>query len=872
LNVISKAYRRADVALGRFVAGAAKAIGGGAVRFAGRATVTLSSLWRTAIDYSRVDPLANSAVMACLLWVCRTFPEAPVRVLRRTATGTLDPVPLHPLAALLERPNPYYSGPLLWMATVADFNAGGNAYWYKVRSAAGRVVQLWWLPATTIEPYFPQDGSVYIAHYEYKPGGATIAIPVEDVVHFRFGLDPKNVRKGLSPLASVLREVYADDEAANFGAALLRNLGVPGVVIAPGAGGVGVDEGGAEAIKARFMEKFGGDKRGEPMVLAQPSDVKVLSFSPEQMDLKMLRRLPEERVSAVLGVPAVVAGLGAGLDRSCVPAYARVQTPYGTKTIAEIEAGAVVWSFKDGQIVPRLVEHKWPARRDVVYEVRTSNRRLHLTGNHPLMVRVPGHSDGPNEARRPRYEWRSVGDVRVGDHIIFAKSYPDQGGTTLPDGRPATAEALQFFGAIIGDGTVSPGVGVRIAMPLTDRCAATYRGLATTLFTKQARQSGGVIAVQRAVARAPITIQQRERDFGFSSAEASRWLATLGLSGRAHTKRVPSWVYGLSRDLRLAFLAGVVDSDGYVDARGALTVTFCNRALLEDVRDLAIGLGIRCSNVGHRVMTADVLPQAGTRDRYESWTFTASSARQVADIPFADPLYRARAEANPQRHRAEGFDACKASLSDDLGFAEVKAIVPLGEMDVYDLTVEDGHSFFCENVLVSNTYSNMAEAREAAYESNIIPTQRLLAAEIASQLLPDFEGNPERFTVDFDISGIHILQEDKNALIDRWLRLVLGGTAQIAEARAAAGLEVRDEHKVYLVPSGRRLVRDLGEVTDQADAARTARIDRAGGPVTGDAGNDEPETPEEPVVPDGADAEKARRNGHARGAPVEVIA
>ena len=32
------------------------------------------------------------------------------------------------------------------------------------------------------------------------------------------------------------------------------------------------------------------------------------------MKLQELRRLPEERVSAVLGVPAILAGLGAGLD------------------------------------------------------------------------------------------------------------------------------------------------------------------------------------------------------------------------------------------------------------------------------------------------------------------------------------------------------------------------------------------------------------------------------------------------------------------------------------------------------------------------------------------------------------------------------
>ena len=43
-------------------------------------------------------------------------------------------------------------------------------------------------------------------------------------------------------------------------------------------------------------------------------NVEVVSFSPDQMNLSELRKIPEERVSAVLGVPAILAGLGAGLD------------------------------------------------------------------------------------------------------------------------------------------------------------------------------------------------------------------------------------------------------------------------------------------------------------------------------------------------------------------------------------------------------------------------------------------------------------------------------------------------------------------------------------------------------------------------------
>ena len=45
-------------------------------------------------------------------------------------------------------------------------------------------------------------------------------------------------------------------------------------------------------------------------------NIEKLSFSPKDLDIGALRQVPEERVSAVLGVPAILAGLGAGLKHA----------------------------------------------------------------------------------------------------------------------------------------------------------------------------------------------------------------------------------------------------------------------------------------------------------------------------------------------------------------------------------------------------------------------------------------------------------------------------------------------------------------------------------------------------------------------------
>lgn len=772
-------------------------------------------LWsgRSRIDFAKEvgDGLGSSTVAAPILWVARTFPEAPPKIWREDEDGQEDRVRDHPVLRLMQRPNPYFTGPVMWMATTTDWQADGNAYWLKQRSKLGDVVELWWTPSWMMAP--KGDESTFITHYEYSVDGEIYSVRPEDVVHFRFGIDPDDPRRGYSPLKSVLREVFTDDEAAAFTASLLRNMGVPGLIVSPKSWeGAGPSQDEVDETKSYIKDTFTGDRRGEPLVLGGPTDVHAFGFSPEQLTLRELRRIPEERVTAVLGIPAIVAGLGAGLDRStfCMPGDARVWTPAGPQEIRDVKPGQIVWSYAEGGLEPRRVKDAGCTGVKPLVELRTKNRTIRATGNHPFLVRVPGTSTTRNEERSALVEWRPAGEIKPGDHIVQAKSLPDQGCETLPDGNPATEQMMMFLGAVVGDGTVSTA-GVRLAMPPADRCVAVYRDMARSLFTKQTRSSGGGVEMQERVERAPIVLQERERDFGFSSAAAARTLVALGLGGRAHSKRVPSWVWTMSRHLRLAFLAGLVDTDGHIDKRGALTFTFCNRALTYDVRDLLVSVGIQASNVGRKIISASALPNKGTRETYEAWTCTASSAAAVAEISFADPLYRERVEANAARHREDGFDARKAGLSDDLGFYEVKQVRSLPAEPIYDLEIEGSHSFVADGAVVHNT--NMGEAREAAYEAGIIPMQRILAEEIRFQLLREYLDEDEIWSTffGFDLSKVRVLQEDLYRQQQRLDLAVRGGWAMVSEARRTAGYVVdADRDDVFIRQANTTEVRGDG--------------------------------------------------------------
>lgn len=265
------------------------------------------------------DGTGSSTVMAPLLWIARTFPEAPIGLWQSDEEGQETQIRDNQFLRRMRRPNPFYSGSVLMQATIIDRTVDGNAYWIKVRDASENVREYWWAPTATMTPKGDEEN--FITHYEYKPGSDVIILRPEDVIHFRFGMDNDDPRKGQASLKSVLREVFTDDEAANFTASLLRNSGVPGLLVSPEVGAGAPSDEDVKATKAYIREKFTGDNRGEALVMSGPTKVQQFGFSPEQLLLKDLRRVPEERVTAILGVPAIVCGLGAGLDKATFTNY-----------------------------------------------------------------------------------------------------------------------------------------------------------------------------------------------------------------------------------------------------------------------------------------------------------------------------------------------------------------------------------------------------------------------------------------------------------------------------------------------------------------------------------------------------------------------
>jgi hypothetical protein len=73
-------------------------------------------------------------------------------------------------------------------------------------------------------------------------------------------------------------------------------------------------------MKAYIEENFKGVNRGRPLAVGAPTKISQFPWEPNKIDLGKIRNIPEERITALIGVPAAVVGFGTGLQQTKVGA------------------------------------------------------------------------------------------------------------------------------------------------------------------------------------------------------------------------------------------------------------------------------------------------------------------------------------------------------------------------------------------------------------------------------------------------------------------------------------------------------------------------------------------------------------------------
>jgi len=266
---------------------------------------------KSLLDFAR-QPADEAWVFKCVHLKAMAAQSVPLRV---EVKDGKEWVPLdgksdgagEDLQFLLDDVNPAWEGAQLQAYTSAAGSVFGGSYWLLISGKYGGVPQeIHWLSGADVEAIM---GKTFPEQYEYRPPttampkryGADVIVPFRDTVNLQ---DPYRL---LSPLSAVRYEISTSKQAAEWNDALLRNWGIPaGAWTADPQADIGSQD--RSYIKRALRALRGPANQGKQPILPAGLKWTQLSMSQQDADWIATRKVSRMTISAVLGVPLVLAG------------------------------------------------------------------------------------------------------------------------------------------------------------------------------------------------------------------------------------------------------------------------------------------------------------------------------------------------------------------------------------------------------------------------------------------------------------------------------------------------------------------------------------------------------------------------------------
>ncbi len=417
-----------------------------------------------------------------------------------------------------------------------------------------------------------------------------------------------------------------------------------------------------------------------------------------------------------LGIPEaekqrLIAGVAAQYE--CLAAESRVWTASrGLVPIKEIEPGDRVFALDEttGSFVVAPVRAAAQTGVKTTYEITVDRRTIRATGNHPFLVLEDARKPGRRRARYHRV-WKTVAQLQAGDLVAVPRGLPSFGWSRHFDaGAPGTfgpatssVDLMWLLGYFLGDGN-------------TQSAGRTHRvQFAVVQSDREVRAEISRIVADQFGLR---VIEADDMRVVVNSKRLVDWLWAHGFAGTSLTKQVPSWVFDLPEEERLAFLGGWVDADGYVgpERSGSVALTSGNAALLEDAKGLALVSGLRASGAYAFTSRHPHDPERVIEG------FRLLISRPFERLGCRNPKRLSRFGRRAYHHSnmtAKGT-TFRTHCTDHLGFARVTNVVEHGVEPVWDLEVDGPHNFVAEGMVVHNSEVVYHQIREDLEEKGVI--------------------------------------------------------------------------------------------------------------------------------------------------------
>lgn len=413
--------------------------------------------------------------------------------------------------------------------------------------------------------------------------------------------------------------------------------------------------------------------------------------------------------------------IGCSVDHdTCFPAGTLIHTATGYKPIEDIKIGDFVYA-DDNTLHPVTDTMMRQTRERMRVDVEGVPLEIECTPNHPFLcadvselhscwgsvlqgkagdrIKIPRrHSPDMSTGKclvcgkklQPELCWRPAEDLKYRDFLVAKIEQCNDKDTVGVD-------FAYLCGQYVGDGCL-----------LKTKSGHNNQGEAYTtgisISASAAEQDSDILeriklAYHNITGRFPAIRHESNNKNAYVVECADQFTAVRiheGFGAGSRTKHV-SAVHGWSRDERLAFLGGYIDSDGCVDkSDGAIRISTINRGLALDVQKICWSVGIPAYvHVGSSIQNLS------------KSAYGASGPCYSVYLPYSiDKIKRYSAKTD----RIGGDFNTRAHFSTRIVMANGYVLLPVietrrfacPEYTVYNLEVADRHAYYAEGVIVHN--------------------------------------------------------------------------------------------------------------------------------------------------------------------------
>lgn len=249
-------------------------------------------------------------VHAIVTAVSRRLSVTPVHVFRRgTRNGreTKERLPDHPVARLLQYPNPWQTRTSFWLDATSCLMRWGNFFAYKARGQTGPIRQLVPLhpTAVTVEQ---SEATGNLTFYVTESGGGRREYALSQMLHARGA--GRNFFTGDSPVKDVQQAIALEILAEQFGASFFKNGALPLMMFQYMQGSAGFKTAEAEQQFVKdFQEALGGDRRHRAMLLPKGIEARnPIAIENDRAQFLETRKYQRTVIAGAFGVPPHLVG------------------------------------------------------------------------------------------------------------------------------------------------------------------------------------------------------------------------------------------------------------------------------------------------------------------------------------------------------------------------------------------------------------------------------------------------------------------------------------------------------------------------------------------------------------------------------------